>query len=130
MNLSRGQWIGLLGATAVASLAMAALLPTKWVPRTGLGWEIEHFIIYFGTTFALCAALRRPFLVAASLFAFSGALEALQNFTPDRNPSLTAAFAGASGAMLAALIFELLVRVRRSIKARATLGRHAAAAAP
>ena len=80
--------------TAVASLAMGALLPTKWVPRTGLGWEVEHFLIYFATTFALCAALRRPFLVAASLMVFSGALEALQNFTPDRTPDLTAAFAG------------------------------------
>ena len=94
MSLSRGQWIGLLGATAVASLAMAALLPTKWVPRTGLGWEVEHFLIYFATTLALCAALRRPFLVATLLLVFSGTLEALQNFTPDRTPSLTAAFAG------------------------------------
>ena len=48
----------------MASLAMGALLPTKWVPRTGLGWEVEHFLIYFATTFALCIALRRPVLVA------------------------------------------------------------------
>lgn len=105
MSLSRAQLIWLLGATAVASLAMAALLPTKWVPRTGLGWEVEHFLIYFATTLALCAVLRRPFLVASLLLVFSGALEVLQNFTPDRTPSLTAAFAGGSGAMLAAASF-------------------------
>src|SRR4029078_12351299 len=104
MSLTRGQWIGLLGATAVASLAMGALLPTKWVPRTGLGWEVEHFLIYFATTFALCIALRRPVLVAGSLLLFSGILEGLQNFTPDRTPDLTAAFAGGSCAILGAAL--------------------------
>ena len=111
----------LLGATAVASLAMGALLPTKWVPRTGLGWEVEHFLIYFVTTFILCAALRRPLLVAGSLLLFSGALEWLQNFTPDRTPDLTAAFAGGSGAILAAALFEFLLRARRSARARLDL---------
>ena len=41
---------GLLSATAVAAPAMATLLPTKWVPRTGLGWQVEHFLVYFTTT--------------------------------------------------------------------------------
>ena len=101
----------------MASLAMGALLPTKWVPRTGLGWEIEHFLVYFATTFALCAALRRPFVVAAFLMVFSGALEGLQNFTPDRTPDLTAALAGGSGAILAAALFEVLLRARRAVRA-------------
>ena len=118
MSLSRGQLLGLLGATAVASLAMGALLPTKWVPRTGLGWEVEHFLIYFLTTFALCLTLRRPFLVSGSLLLFSGILEWLQNFTPDRTPDLTAALAGGSGAILAAVLFEFLLRARRSARAR------------
>ena len=108
----------LLGATAFASLVMAALLPTKWVPRTGLGWEVEHFLVYFATTFALCAALRRPFVVAALLMVFSGALEGLQNFTPDRTPDLTAALAGGGGAILAAALFELLLRAKRTVRAR------------
>ena len=116
MILSKKRLIGLLGATAAASLVMAALFPTKWVPRTGLGWEVEHFLVYFATTFALCIAWRRPFLVAASLMVFSGALEALQNFTPDRTPDLTAAFAGASGAMSAAVLFQALLRARRSAR--------------
>ena len=113
MSLSRAQLIGLLGATAVASLAMGALLPTKWVPRTSLGWEVEHFLIYLVTTFALCVALRRPLLVASSLLLFSGILEWLQNFTPDRTPSLTAAFAGGSGAILGAILFEIVLRAVR-----------------
>ena len=75
---SRARWIGLLGATAVAALAMAALLPSKWVPRTGLGWQVEHFLTYFATMIVLCIAWRRPYIVAVSLVAFSGLLEALQ----------------------------------------------------
>ena len=110
MNLSRARLFGLLGATALASVVMAALLPTKWVPRTGLGWEIEHFLIFF----VLCIALRRPLLVACSLLFFSGILEWLQNFTPDRTPDFTAAFAGAGGAILGAALFELLLRARRA----------------
>ena len=114
MSLSRGQWIGLLGATAVASLAMAALLPTKWVPRTGLGWEVEHFLIYFATTFALCVALRQTVPGRGVAFAASRAyLRRLQNFTPDRTPDLTAAFAGGSGAILGAALFTFVLRAWR-----------------
>ena len=53
---SKARLLGLLGVTALAALAMAALLPTKWVPRTGLGWEVEHFFVYFATTLVLCIA--------------------------------------------------------------------------
>jgi VanZ family protein len=96
---------------------MAALLPTKWVPRTGLGWEFEHFSTYLVTTFALCLALKRPVLIASSLLLFSGILEWLQNFTPDRSPDLTAAFAGGSGALLGAILFEVLMRLRKAVRA-------------
>jgi hypothetical protein len=27
-------------------LVIAALVPAKWQPRTGLGWQIEHFVGY------------------------------------------------------------------------------------
>lgn len=118
MKLSRAQLFGILGATAVASIVMAALLPTKWVPRTGLGWEFEHFSIYLVTTFALCVALKRPLLIASSLLLFSGILEWLQNFTPDRSPDLTAAFAGGSGAILGAVLFEIVLRAWRALRAR------------
>ena len=117
MRLSRAQLFGILGATAVASIVMAALLPTKWVPRTGLGWEFEHFSTYLVTTFALCIALKRPVLIASSLLLFSGILEWLQNFTPDRSPDLTAAFAGGGGALLGAIMFEIVMRLRKAARA-------------
>ena len=117
---SRARLIGLLGATALAALAMAALLPTKWVPRTGLGWGVEHFSVYFATTIVLCIAWPRPFIVAVSLIMFSGILEALQGLTPDRMPDFTAALSGASGAIFAAILFDLFIRARkfRSLDAR------------
>jgi VanZ family protein len=117
MKLSRAQLFGILGATAVAAIVMAALLPTKWVPRTGLGWEFEHFSFYLVTTFALCIALKRPVLIAGSLLLFSGILEWLQNFTPDRSPDLTAACAGGSGALLGAILFEIVVHLRKAARA-------------
>ena len=58
---SKARLSGLLGAATLAALSMAALLPTKWVPRTGLGWQVEHFSIYFATAFVLCIAFRRPY---------------------------------------------------------------------
>ena len=40
-------------------------------------------------------------------------LEALQGLTPDRHPDFLAAFYGAGGALAAALLAELFIRVRR-----------------
>ena len=96
---SKARLTGLLGAAALAALAMAALLPTRWVPRTGLGWQVEHFSIYFATTFVLCIAFRRPYVVAISVIMSSAILEALQGLTPDRVPDLTSALCGAAGAI-------------------------------
>jgi VanZ family protein len=105
----------ILGATAVASLVLSTLLPTKMIPRTGLGWENEHFIMYFAASTILSIASRRPLLVALSLMACSGVLEALQGLTPDRFPDLIAALAGAAGVLSAATLVMLLVRARRSL---------------
>ena len=106
---SRARLIGLLGATALAALAMATLLPTKWVPRTG-HWEVEHFIAYFATTMILSIASRRPIIVASSLIMFAGILEALQGLTPDRIPDFTSALCGAGGVISAATLLTFFVR--------------------
>ena len=54
----------------------------QWIPRTGLGWEDEHFIIYFATTISLSLASRRPRVVAIALTMFAGVLEACQGLLP------------------------------------------------
>jgi hypothetical protein len=97
---------GILGATAVAALVLATLLPTKWIPRTG-HWEVEHFIAYFATTMILCIASRRPIFVAGSLIMIAGILEALQGLTPDRFPDFTSALCGAAGVISAATLVTL-----------------------
>jgi hypothetical protein len=94
-------------------LVIAALGPGKWTPRTALGWQFDHFIGYFGITLFFCFAWARPFVVGGAIMAVAAVLEALQVFTPDRSAYLPAIFYGAGGALAAALIAELLMRVSR-----------------
>jgi VanZ family protein len=116
MTDSRARLVGLLGVTAAAALTLATLLPSKWVPRTGFGWEDEHFIVYFATTMILSMASRRPCVVAIALMICAGVLEAAQGLTPDRSPDFTAAFSGAAGVISAAVLVILLMRRTRSAK--------------
>ena len=90
---------------------VGALGPASWTPRTALGWQIDHILGYFGITLFFCFAWPRPFVVGAVLMAIAALLEALQAFTPDRSAYLPAAFYGAGGALAAALVAELVIRV-------------------
>ena len=92
-------------------LVIAALGPAKWAPRTELGWQFDHFIGYFGITLLFCFAWPRPFVVGGVFMAVAALLEGLQAFTPDRSAYLPAIFYGAAGALAAALIAELVIRV-------------------
>jgi VanZ family protein len=94
-------------------LVIAALGPEKWAPRTHLGWQFDHFIGYFGITLFVCFAWPRPFMVGGAFMAVAALLEGLQAFTPDRSAYLPAIFYGAAGALTAALVAELFVRVWR-----------------
>ena len=97
----------------VVLLVIAALGPAKWAPRTQLGWQFDHFIGYFGITLFFCVAWPRPFVVGGVFAAVAALLEALQAFTPDRSAYLPAIFYGAAGALVAALIAELVIWVWR-----------------
>jgi VanZ family protein len=105
---------GILGAAAVAAIILATLLPSTWVPRTGLGWENEHFIVYFAATTILSLASRKPHVIAIALTIFAGVLEACQGLTPDRFPDVTAALSGAAGVISAATLVILFVRAKRA----------------
>jgi VanZ family protein len=96
-------------------LVIVALGPANWQPHTGLGWEIEHFIGYFAFTLMFCLAWPRPFIVGGALMAVAVLLEGLQAFTPDRSSNLRAAFYGAGGVLVAALLAELFIRARRRL---------------
>jgi VanZ family protein len=100
-------------AAALVLLVIVALGPAKWTPRTALGWEIDHFLGYFAITLMFCLAWPRPFMVGAALMAVAALLEVLQALTPDRSSYFLAAFYGAGGVLAAALLAELVIRVRR-----------------
>jgi VanZ family protein len=97
----------------VVLLVIAALGPAKWAPRTELGWQFDHFIGYFGITLFFCFAWPRPFVIGGIVMAVAVLLESLQALTPDRSANLEAALWGAGGALVAAVVAELFMRVWR-----------------
>jgi VanZ family protein len=102
-------------------LVFAALGPAKWVPRSGLGWRIDHFFGYFGLTLTFCFAWQRPLLVGGALMALAVLLEGLQAFTPDRHADVYAALISASGAMAAVLPADLFIQTPRRLNGRTLL---------
>src|SRR4051812_22697666 len=92
---------------ALLLLVLAALGPGKWVPRSGLGWQIDHFVGYFALTLMVCLAWPRPVVVGGALTASAMLLEGLQAFTPDRFADLHAAMYSAGGALAAVLPADL-----------------------
>ena len=45
--------------TALVLLTFVALGPATWQPRSGIGWEIDHFVGYFIFTLMFCIAWPR-----------------------------------------------------------------------
>ena len=95
----------------IVLVAITALGPAQWQPRTGFGWEVDHALGYFTITLLVCFAWPRPLVVGSALMAFAVLLEALQNLTPDRSASLVGALYSAGVVLLAALLAELFIRV-------------------
>jgi hypothetical protein len=56
-------------------LVIIALGPANWQPRTGLGWQVEHFLGYFAITSLVCLAWPRPIVVGPALMAGGALLE-------------------------------------------------------
>jgi hypothetical protein len=46
---------------ALVALVVFALGPAKWTPRSGLGFEFDHFVGSFFFTLLFCLAWPRPF---------------------------------------------------------------------
>ena len=94
-------------------LVVVALGPAKWAPRSGFGWEIDHFVGYFVITLMFCFAWPRPFVVGGGLVVFAASLEALQAFTPDRSSNVFAALYSSCGVVLAAVLAGVFIQARR-----------------
>ena len=102
------RWVAIAGAVLLVAVAADSLVPVTVQIRTGLHWLIEHFLAYFALTLLFCLAWPRPFIVAVTLMAFAGSIEALQGLTSDRIPDLATAFCGAAGAAVGALLASLV----------------------
>lgn len=98
---------------AIVFLVVAALGPAAWAPRSGLGWAIDHFVGYFVITSILCVAWPQPFVIGGVVMAAAALLEALQALTPDRSANFVAACCGAGGALAAAIVAGLFLRLRK-----------------
>jgi hypothetical protein len=99
----------------LAFIIFAALGPARFVPRTGLGWQTDHFAGYFVFTAMFCCVWRRAYAVGASVSSFAVLLEIFQGLTPDRTPDVMATFYSTSGVFAATLLADLLVRSRRDL---------------
>jgi hypothetical protein len=95
---------------AAVLVVIVALGPAKWAPRTGFGFEVDHFLGYFVITAMFCLAWPRPFVVGGALIVGGVLLEGLQALTPDRSSNSLAALYGAGGALAAALLAEIFIR--------------------
>jgi hypothetical protein len=92
-------------------LVFLALGPANWIPRSGLGWQIDHIVGFFGFTLMFCLAWPRPLVVGGALMASAFLLEGLQAFTPDRHCDFQAALYSVGGALAAALFADLFIRL-------------------
>jgi VanZ family protein len=99
-------------------LAFVGLGPAAWQPRSGLGWEIDHFAGYCVITLMVCLAWPRPVVVGGALFVFAVLLEGLQAFMPDRSSYWLAAVVSSCGVVAGALIAELFMRARSRFQRR------------
>jgi VanZ family protein len=98
---------------ALILVAIIALGPANWTPRSGLGWQIDHFVGYFVLALLVCFAWPRPLLVGGVLVTFAGLVELLQIIPTDRSSNIIAALYSACGVVAAALLAELFIRAQR-----------------
>jgi VanZ family protein len=97
---------------ALIIFVIVALGPAKWQPRSGFGWEIDHFVGYFVLTLMFCLAWPRPFVVGGGLIVFAVLLEAFQSIPPDRTSNFFAVLYSTVGVLIAALFADLFIRAR------------------
>jgi VanZ family protein len=103
---------------ALVVLVFFGLGPAHLQPRSGLGWQFDHFVGYIILTFIFCIAWGRFFVVAGGLALFALVLEALQALTTDRSSNAEAAVYSLCGVLAGALIAELSMRAWKRFRSR------------
>jgi VanZ family protein len=110
--------IKVCAVVAFVLLAFVALGPSKLVPRSGLGWELDHFVAYFVLTLMFCLVWPRPLAVGGSFVVLAALLEGLQAFTPDRTPDIESVLFSAAGTLSVVLNADLLIRAPKRLTER------------
>jgi hypothetical protein len=95
-----------------------ALGPSNLVPRSGLGWEADHFFGYFALTLMVCLVWPRPLVIGAAFVVLAALLEGLQAFTPDRTPDLASVLFSAAGTVSVVFNGDLFIRAPRWLAER------------
>jgi hypothetical protein len=54
MTANKARWVRLSGGAAIVAIVVASLIPAKMQLRTGLPWQVEHFLAYFLATSIVC----------------------------------------------------------------------------
>ena len=111
--------MALCGAVVLIVAVVASLIPANMQIRTGLHWQVEHFLVYFAATAIFCLAWPRPFIVAGVMMAFAALLEALQGLTPDRTPDLPTALSRRGRGVNRGVLAWLVILARKLALARA-----------
>jgi VanZ family protein len=106
------------GVAAFVLLAVLALGPSKMVPRSGLGWEFDHFFGYFALTLMFCVVWPRPLVIGVAFVVLAALLEGLQAFTPDRTPDLDSVLFSAAGTVSVVFNGDLFIRTPRWLAGR------------
>jgi VanZ family protein len=101
--------------TLATTIVVFSIVPPHFRPETGLPHGLEHFAIWWvmGIAFALAYNLK-PFLLAAALVIFSGAVEIAQLFVPGRHARVTDFIIDALACIVGLLMISITVRVRES----------------
>jgi VanZ family protein len=92
----------------VGLIAVLSLLPAQEMVRTSLGGHVEHATAYAGTA----ALLRLSYptrwkQIAAALVIYAGLLELLQNFSPDRHPTVADWLSSSTGALTGIAVISI-----------------------
>jgi VanZ family protein len=103
---------------ALGVLVFFGLGPAHLQPRSGLGWQVDHFVGYIVLSFIFCIAWARPLLVAGALALFAVVLEALQALTTDRSSNAEAALYSVCGVLIGALVAEVSMRAWKRFRSR------------
>ena len=92
------RWFGI---ACVALIAVLSLTPASVQARSALPGPVEHVLGYAAVAAILTLGLRRtafPWMVIVAMALFAVAVEALQFFSPGRNPELIGAVSSTLGA--------------------------------